>query len=168
MNEVLKGMDRAEALRKIWISKDDCAIFMHQGKPYCNPLVESQCGQMPMTEAQLTAAINRYFDEQERSKWVEPKFIELATHLNVPLGGTHQDVIEVLNKIDARLRIEAFIRANGGRGQFVVYATWDGEIGIYQPLRGTSIGGINCATRELAEEVLRRFPNELKILIGGK
>jgi hypothetical protein len=171
---ILEGMTREQALKKIWTSKDNCAIFMHEGKPYCNPTIDNQAGQWPMTEKLLTAAINAYFNEQEKPKWAE---VDWSHSFDVNSSAkdreffyttphTAADRAEIARTNAGRL-IRAFIKANGGSGLYEIrYWKNKQEFGVFVVDDDVIWPGLfTCVTDDLAKEIIRRYPQELALLM---
>lgn len=169
LKTVLSGMSREEALACV---VTDNANFHDkswdrlkvQGKSYSCPPTgrcpdDAHCGRC------WNAAINAFYDEA-KPKWVEPEpLVYNLFRIDQVFFGDVKEQREQIKKDNARRKIEAFIAANGGSGDTEVQASFSGKL-IAVIIAWHGVGAITCATSELAEEVIRRYPDELRLLSG--
>jgi hypothetical protein len=189
MSEILKGMTREEALGKLCEFSDEPGNYalVHNGKLYgcpcdlgiapkdCpNTFKCAQCGVC------LSTAINAYYDEQDKPRWVE--LVRLFAQ-GVRCAGAEAFYADNLNgelaaeiaRTNARRKIEAFISQNGGFNDGLEDVTgagwgiyWSGTAFITDVFEYAGAGEITCATRSLAEAVIERYGDELRSLAGVK
>ncbi len=117
--------------------------------------------------------INAYYDAKDaasKPKWVEPQ-IDMDAY--VSLGTAEQfyrtsEIGEEIKRTNADRKIRAFISANGGSGRHAIrYVLRDNDFIIVDMCDTALAGMISCATAELAEAVIERYPDELRLLMGG-
>jgi hypothetical protein len=180
---VLEGLTREEALACVFMVYDrGWGWFVHNGIVYSDPY---HIG-LPVHGCQMTVLdwkqlINAYYDAMDvkkGKKWVDvavPLFNECVyggvgfEEFYGNAGDSVGDIRTEIARTNARRKIEAFIRENGGSG---TWAIWHNvELKAFMPistcpLNTQNVGTISCATRELAEEVIRRYTPELSLLCG--
>jgi hypothetical protein len=174
MSEILKGMTREQA-RQSLCSYDNGAFVLAMvinGKIYIAPdEVFPDCKEYGNGADAWHRAINAHFDDLEKPKWVEPipncwsPAAECDDCKTVYYCQSTREVHGQVKKDNARRKIEAFIAANGGNGVWEFQVQEDGSIEL-NGFELVTIGRISCATRELAEAVIERFPAELRLLSG--
>jgi hypothetical protein len=180
-NAILDGITREEARVKLlrWIDEADNFAFAHNGYLYGCPGdllhngVDESCGQVDCDvgcEVCWALAINAYYDAKEaasKPRWVEPRMEEHSIEEVWHRDGIHYDERDRTN---ARRRIEAFIAANqcAKSEEGFAFFLYDGKLQIrrYGQPRYADIGTVVCSTREIAEEVIRRYEPELRMLMG--
>lgn len=172
MSEILEGMTREQALGCLVnvYGTEECA-FVYNGVAYfsMSDVGLTRCCTSPERH-DWGKSINAHYDDLEKPKWVEPRLEHkdltgLITSDEIFHVGFIGCLSEEVNRTNARRKVEAFIAANGGAGEWLIMHL--PEKGFYTEITSyLRIGQITCATRELAEEVIRRFPEQLK-LIGG-
>jgi hypothetical protein len=183
-NEILDGMTREEALLCVFerrtADKDGfkSATFRANNNSQLKDDSYGCPGQMLLTEEDCGGPcaecwerhINAYYDAKEaasKPRWVEP------SEQHVYLTGGYPDLHYSTNvraeiaRTNARRKIEAFIKANGGSGcdQLIHYGVNIGKsaCSVYETSMNT-LGTIYCATRELAEAVIEKYSDELRLL----
>jgi hypothetical protein len=177
-SNILKGMTRVEALKGVvtCAKSADEAAFVADGKFYSCPSdfnLTGTCGNNNC-HACWQAAINAYFDEQDKPRWVEPKVaaITMLTGKSAEIFFSKlfsEEAETEIARTNADRKVRAFIRANGGSGEYEVRFDTDDNDFIPFKVWGSfkSPGLITCATEALANEVIRRFSAELKLLMEG-
>ena len=180
LKTVLSGMSREEALSRLYNITFDGKKSTHFFINRPNQIQEAQSlgcpsfGGLPENcglghRKCWQAAINAYYDEAE-PKWAEPE----AQHRVKPLFSStseefYGDPLESkdaeIARTNARRKIEAFIAANGGSGDTEIQASFGGKL-IAVIIAWHGVGAITCATSELAEEVIRRYTDELRLIAG--
>jgi hypothetical protein len=179
MNMILDGMTREEALGCVWVNADGVGIFIRSNKMYFNPFNCEQYAQVPRPVEQMRAAINKHYDaldaEEKKGKWKDVYHrmsVRLPTNKNEYFysSSTAPETDAEIARTNARREIEAFIRENGGPsskyGSCFVLTCRNGVLGCEAVGTSVVIGVLCCATRELADEVIRRYPEQLALLKG--
>jgi hypothetical protein len=186
MNNVLDGLAREQALGCICVYSDENenVIFVKDGIAYGCPDdmgIAQACknnGHVGGCPACWRDTINAFYDEQERPKWAETMMIgrdllrRVENELIDSRCGLGFDHLEAeIARTNARRKIEAFIRENA-KPVDIRNAYW--EIRWYPtenkfcPAQGAfyaQVGSWQLKSRELAEEIIRRYPDELRLLI---
>jgi hypothetical protein len=189
-NKILDGMTRDEALGCVChrANSGSGEYFVKDGLVY---LWVSDLGikDDASVSVQFTSAITAYYAERDKPRWVKPEPSGWAEPPISDAIGFHtkgfcpncreqfyskgvEDHHAEIARTNARREVEAFIRANGGAG--TPEKNW---IIVFDPYRNQWItedcgdgwmyfGMITCATKELADEVIRRFPAQLRLLAG--
>jgi hypothetical protein len=170
-NAILDGMTRDEALASVVQNYNwDCGWFMHKGLLYPHPKDLGIDGRIATAKSVWVDAINAYYDAKEaasKPRWVEPEVILTFKdkHFDDMLyyAGCHANT--EIARDNARRKVSAFIKANGGSG---VYTIWRENDGTFTSFWAGSpiVGAITCATEELANAVIERYPDELRLLLG--
>jgi hypothetical protein len=185
MMDILDGMTREQALGCLCEYSDEPGnyAFSHGGKIYGCPedigLTLSTCPNdtgAPQCRMCWQTLINAYYDQREKPRWVEPymeagmvtcqgfQYAELY-RVGISVGDWEREI----ERTNARRKIEAFIVANGGSGIF--HPVWNRQNGAFGTVSNGVLlkpGSITCASYELTQEVIRRFPEELRLLAGVK
>jgi len=125
-------------------------------------------------------AFTAYYAERDKPRWAEPQPVMANTILKsgdycnaeVFYDGADHAVRAEIARTNARREVEAFIRANGGEGKYsLVLRRSKNELmwwihGFSD--EGFDIGSITCANEDLAAEVICRYPEQLRLLNGGR
>jgi hypothetical protein len=185
MSEILSKMTREQALGCVHqeFRQATGGLFVLHGIVYncpsdiglADPHVNCDCSENCFSC--WKQALNAHYDALEKPKWVEPESKcswvvyprregcneKLREHFYAPYVEAEAEIA----RTNARRRIEAFIAANGGGGRYTIYWNEDEFLAFNSSCSETiDIGAITCATEELAEAVIERFPDELRLLAG--
>jgi hypothetical protein len=177
---ILEGLTLEQALGCLCDSDEGTMLVISKKIHACPNRIGIKCPECGHNcRACWESALTKHFDAQKASKWVEPKIAGyecswpgFAECSYIRLG-TEEHEAEIA-RTNARREIEAFIRANGGPGKIGSYYCiyWNSFQSTFETGCGTGgyayIGLIACATRDLADEVIRRFPSQLRLLAGVK
>ena len=175
---ILDGLTREQALDKIMgSSAGDYKYFVNNKMIYSCPIHagvgKDECGEEHCGKC-WEGRINAHYDEADKPKWVEPSMIMCNKCMPFIDEEFYAGCIvdAEIAETNARRKINAFINANGGGGRFTIY--WS-SLSRFLPYECAELGAslmnvgiITCATLKLAEEVIHRFPDELKLLSGVK
>lgn len=175
MNNILEGLTRELALSCIARYQDGSgAVFVYDGKIYSRPkdigLTDGAFCPWADTWSHL---INKHYDAQEAGKWAKPEAWD-SVDVDVSGGKTQEYFYgkwpydAEVARTNARREIEAFIAANGGPGIYEVRYEMVGRgLVSFKCQTDTKWPGlITCTTKELADEIIRRFPAQLRLLAG--
>lgn len=170
MSEILRGMTREQALGCVLHGKDNPAsgFFVH-GKTVCMYVADLFPGKSGVYVDEFKAAINAYFDEQEKPKWKMPELRRacgVGYHVMEDFYNLPIDIDAEIARTNARRKIEAFIRENGGSGDCFIWFNDSDSVFCVSTTSVNRIGAIMCATRDLAQAVIELFPDELRLLAG--
>lgn len=173
---VLDGMTRGQALENIYpmITDGDGVSLIIGGRSYRCPGqlgLKEDCGSKHGSCVNcMKHHINAHYNALEAEKkptWVEPKTTAIVPVIGAMLCElyytTHTDLMNAeIARANARRVVTAFRDANGGPGEWTIY---DKDMYITTETL-PAFGAITFATKELAEEVRRRYPSELRLLAG--
>ena len=182
-NKVLDGMTREQALSHVYVNADGSNIFYYNGQTYLCPedLHLTSCSCTNCCERDCWRdALTAYYAERDKPRWAEPQPVMSNTILKsgdycnaeVFYDGADHAVRAEIARTNARREVEAFIRANGGEGKYsLVLRRSKNELmwwihGFSD--EGFDIGSITCANEDLAAEVICRYPEQLRLLNGGR
>lgn len=176
--EILKGMTREQALaclaRQNYAEKYAWFAFDGKAYEYAYELGLKSSLDSNGLYTHWVDAINEYYDEREKPKWVEPQTLhhEYIANTAVREEFWSTPLMKEISRTNARRIVEAFIKSNGGSGDKI---RWE----IYYDLEDNEFhaeslrddrkypGLITCATEALANEVISRRPEALKKLLEG-
>jgi hypothetical protein len=172
MNKVLDGMTEAEAMGHVRMMGGRGEVFEDGKHVYDCPGDKSEKCLPASCATCWTRYIRAYYAAQAAPQWREPGgnplwVINHDTKL-VCYADTADGREAEIARTNADRKVREAIRLNGGEGLYGILPCWRGgfEITRFADIYTRPAGCLSCITEDLAEEIIRRYAEELRAVMG--